>query len=187
MADDRDESASVKLPGLVGAASSLAKSGPVRDLLGPAAKVFGKYLGDRAEEAAARWRKQREENLEAHKSRVEEVVGPPKERPPSPRQVDLLNAWIEGAEDINEENEEIASVWQSILAEIYKNEDEVGVRMEVIKKLTPADARILLRLPAEGWVSKRDFDEARLKHLDELGIRCQTGFQDISGPLCYFR
>jgi hypothetical protein len=167
------------LPTITGAAAAVAKSGPVRDLFSPAAKVFGKYWGHRASEITARWHQQQEENLRDHQRRVEEVIGPPKQRPVSKKQIDEINEWTERAEDVPLDDKESAALWQSLLAEIYSKSQDVQERLTMIKQLTPSDAKLLLNAEFRDIFQSAE-NRQQLDHLVQLGILSKNSILDIN-------
>lgn len=174
MKDDDEGDSDSTLPGLGRAAKEIAKSGVFNDLFGPAAKVYGTYLQERAIEQVEGWKKK---NIENHKQQVEDIVGPPKKRPPSERQFLLVMDWIEGAEDVSAEEPEIAALWQSLLADIYSNDFEAKEKIAAIKGLDGKDAKFILTVSLDEISS--DDGSANLDKLVALGILAK--YSPLSG------
>ncbi len=156
------------LPDILSAAK-VAESSALKELLGPAARIFGRYLEERADEIVEEWRRRRAKNVEAHRIKVKQIIGDAVERKPSEKQVHLAIEWTEGAQQFSpEEDVEISAIWESLLAAIYKNEDYSNELLRIVKQLDPSDAKIILE--AEGVVAPKSNAVHRFKRLSDFGI-----------------
>lgn len=134
------------LPGLAGAAKAVIDSKPVGALLNPAAKIFGEYLGERANELTEKWRSKRRTNLAKQIDLADQIDGPAgKEESPSEEQAEFAFDWAESAQRVNfVDDPDLAALWASLLTGIRNNDRNTKQALAALKLLNPEDAEVLL-------------------------------------------
>lgn len=132
------------------AVTGAANSAPGKALLVPAATALGKYWGERMEELTHKWRERRRRNVEDYHAKVIEVEGTTAEKDPTERQARLILQWAETSQEVDyEEDPELVPLWASVLGSIYRKDADSRELMDVVKRLSPSDARALFELGEE--------------------------------------
>lgn len=170
------------LPTVGNAIAKVANSGPGKALLTPAATAFGKYLGWRTEEMTEQWKKQRETNVENHAEKVKKREGEPIVRQPSEKQIDLVNEWADRAQEVDPQDQEIAALWQSLLAAIYRKEIAAAEWLAVIRQLDERDAMFLIRVPRR-FVPRTPRERTLCDKFAKIGLMDKPDLWRIGLPL----
>ncbi len=166
---DQEDQAGISMPSVGKALEKASNTGPGKALLLPGAKALGDYFGWRINEMTERWRKQHEENLKAHAEKVRETDGDALQREPTEKQLNLINEWVERAQEVDPEDPEIAALWQSVLGAIYRKNVSAKEWLDVIKQLNENDARLLLRVQRH-FEPQNARERAQAAKLEGLGI-----------------
>lgn len=118
----------------------------VKDVFGPSAKLLGtelkSYLKEKFDDARERRRSQ---NLSKHF----EAVRTSMQKPPSCEipyeQIDIFSEWVEGAQDVSDDDPELAHMWRELLREIVQGQPITKSLLAVMKQVDSRMAGILLR------------------------------------------
>lgn len=117
----------------------------VKDVFGPSAKLVGSELKSRLKDIFNEAReRRRNENLNAHISAVRASLPKPPLDDVSYEQLDLFSDWVEGAQDINEDDLILSNIWQEILRDIVSVHSITKSLIEVMKQVDSRMARLLL-------------------------------------------
>lgn len=157
-------------------------------LLKPSFELVGKELKTLLKEKIDEWKKQRrEENLIRHIERTKKILDeePSKEcARDNIKNVEAFASWADGAQDIDPEDETLASMWQRILADMVQGNDVQQVLIEKLKGISSAEAQALLRFrrhrsryPEDDEdrhhllaLAERDIVTVNYAHLIKIGI-----------------
>jgi hypothetical protein len=121
--------------------------GLVKDVLGPSAKLVGSelrsYLKERFDEARER---RRNENLNSHISAVRTSLPKPPPENVTYERLDLFSDWVEGAQDISEDDPLLSDMWREVLRDIVGGQHITKSLIEVMKQVDSRMAALLLSL-----------------------------------------
>lgn len=141
-------------------------------LLKPAAEQAGVEIKAFIKEKAADWKKARQEeklrrNIEGAKAILEERL--PEPPPIENINPDRLLEWVEGAQEVDPEDSDLAKIWQELLARIATGEKVEKMLIDTLRSLSAAEASVLLRPQGfDGHFSKEE--TYFLKALERKGI-----------------
>lgn len=65
-------------------------------------------------------------------------------------QLELLDNWIEGVQDVNTEDIELSNIWQNLLARAAQGRQTPVEVIEVLKSITPREAKYLSEFDRRG-------------------------------------
>ena len=142
--------------------NTMSSKGWMSDLLGPMAKVFGKELGEWAQNIADK----RKENTKSH---IEEVTKrhPDLRLPETPKAAADFQYWVHGASEAEPGTPE-AALWQSLLEDIMRNDGKNQSHLiDLAKQLAREDVHILLNI---NKASRSSIEGVSLDRLIELGL-----------------
>ena len=177
-------SVSTNLPDLGKTAGDIANSKPFSELFGPAFREIGAYGGEWAKELTEKWRAKRNANASAHIEAVRKLEGPRPETEVTEKRAKLLLEWKGQAEQIDPDEEpDLSAVWRQLLVQIEdkaKSYSDMAHQIDVIKKLTPKSAHLLLhgQFPMPNLYRY----ESSLNILSSLGLVTRSLYSDSSGP-----
>lgn len=171
--------------GMIGTALAVGDSKPFTALLGPAFTHLGNYLGKRTQDWVDGLEERRAKNTRIHVEKVKTVEHIPDEgQDPTERQAHLLIDWVAQAQKVDPEKEDdLAALWQGILSGIYRNEADTEELITILNQMNRTDARALLDLGSERWLSRNALDGTRVVHFERLGILARYGWVDASNEL----
>jgi hypothetical protein len=134
------------LPIAGAAANAAQKAGLIKDLFSPTAKVLGAHWGKRTQEWLNGEPDRHAKNVSGHIDKVRAIENiEPSKNDPTERQFVALAQWTEKAQTVDPELEpELAALWQSLLADIFKNDPEADELQNILKEMNRADAREFL-------------------------------------------
>ena len=142
---------------------------PTADYLGLALKD---YVKDKVESLKA---KKRKENVQAHMQSVGVIIGEPlnydEETIDNIKQLNLFDDWLDGAQDVNPNDEILAKLWQGLLKEIVEGKSRNKVLISTLKSLESHEAELLLKFKNRRLFHPKD-SESRyiLKKLRRLEL-----------------
>jgi len=118
--------------------------------LKPTADYLGLTLRDYVKEKVETLKaKKRKENVQEHMENVGVILGEPlsydEEGINSIKQLDLFDEWLDGAQDINPEDETLAKLWQGLLLEIVEGNSKNRLLISTLKQLESHEAELLLK------------------------------------------
>lgn len=134
-------------------------------LFQPSAEYLGEKLKDYIKDALE---KKKKDNFQAHCLEVNKLLGSQVENNSiedySVRQLDLFNRWQEDVGDVDPADAELSMLWENLLADSLLGSDIDKEIYDVLKELTPREARVLLDLKStskivpmmSGKINRRD-------------------------------
>jgi hypothetical protein len=136
-------------------------------LLGPSATVVGNFLEEKTKGLVDRFRAAKDETVQAHASRVVEVVGRPQELKPG--QVVRIERWFRIAGEVPVEDAARAAIIEAVLADIFSTDDDADYQ-DVAEKITSAGARVLLDARNDASMAPKEADQPAFDQLKSLGL-----------------
>ena len=145
-------------------------------LLKPIAETAGDEISKSIRLFAEKKRKEkRKENIREHILALKLIIN---ENPPqfddtnnlSCLQLSLLEEWTEHAQDVSGEEEVLARMWQKILADILYGKTHIKYLIDQLKKLSSAEAELLVKLGAGSTTAENEADLFLLKEMQEKKI-----------------
>lgn len=119
----------------------------VKDVFGPSAKLLGSelksFLKAQFDEAKER---RRSENLGKHITAVRETLTEPPPENVSYKNLELFSDWVEGAQDIGEEDAVLTQMWREVLHDIVQNRKVSKSLIDLMKQVDAPMADLLIAL-----------------------------------------
>jgi hypothetical protein len=119
-----------------------------KDIFGPSAKLLGTELKSYLKEKFdAKREERRRHNVARHLEEVEKVVKPsvrPREEV-TYSQEHLFLEWVEGAQDVSDDEPELARLWRSLLGDIATSGDIHTEQIALLKQMDSAMAKQLVQ------------------------------------------
>lgn len=145
-------------------------------LLKPSAELLGKELKDYIEEKLDAWKKERRKmNLSHHLERGGEILtrlsdtskdtAPPK---PNVETSEAFQDWMEGAQDVDPEDADLACIWQMLLVEITLGKTDQKFLVEKLRSISASEARVIMRMQSKSYYPK---SEEELHYLESLNTK----------------
>ena len=144
--------------------------------LKPTADYAGIALRDYVKEKVENLKaKKRKKNVQQHMESVGVILGEPlnydEESIGSIKQLDLFDEWLDGAQDIDLEDETLAKLWQGLLLEIVQGKSKNRLLISTLKQLESHEVELLLNFNKRRVFHPKD-SESRfiLKKLKKLEL-----------------
>ena len=141
----------------------------INALFQPTAELLGEELRDRVKQKID---EKRRERVEVHAECVRETLADRKRELNTREQLELFDSWADGAGDIDPDDE-IAAVWQAILADIATNKSNTRVLLDTLRSLNIDEAAFFVSFVKRGVMpfgKISDRDEHYLKALQAKGV-----------------
>jgi hypothetical protein len=146
-------------------------AGLVKDVFAPSAKLVGSelrsYLKERFDEARER---RRNENLNSHISAVRTSLPKPPPENVTYERLDLFSDWVEGAQDVSEDDPLLSDMWREILRDIVSGHHITKSLIEIMKQVDSRMAALLLSCRRKPRNRVNDQDTYHAKRLEALGL-----------------
>lgn len=153
----------------------------LRTVLTPSAEYVGQELRNALRLKVEELKGHRQtENLRAHLAEVLEDIrrdAPPDagSDPDPVRQLELFEAWCDGAQDVDPEDDELSQLWRRLLTRIAKGRVRSGLLINTLKHLDAFDAQLLLRFSRRGYLRKgTEVEEYHLSQMQRLNLIKET-------------
>ena len=143
------------------------------NIINPSAKLLGielknslkKYIDTSREEKR---NKNIEEHIKKAKSKIEDNT---KLDENNLSQLELLHEWIDGAQDVNPEDNTISEIWQELLVSIAKGNSTSKLLIEKLKSISPEEAIMLIKAKQQdGLEVNSDKEIFLLERLQKLSF-----------------
>src|SRR5947207_2810269 len=117
----------------------------IKDVLGPSAKLLGTelkcYLKEKLDEAKER---RREKNLTSHITAVRDSIRVTIPEQASYKQLDTFNDWIDGAQDVGDDEPTLTQMWRRLLRRLIEGQSPTQGLIDVMKKVDSPMAGLLV-------------------------------------------
>jgi len=150
--------------------------GVTRSLLQPSAELLGSHLRAFLEERIDDWRQRHsEKNLSRLLAEVlqSEIEFKKLQEFASERweNMQLISEWADGAQYVDEEDEELAALWREILREIIAGRIPTKIVIEKLKELRNYEAALLVRFASASYIEpSTDHERYVVSSLHEHGL-----------------
>lgn len=154
----------------------------LRTVLAPSAEYLGQELKNALRAKVEELKENRRaDNLRAHLLKTLEELAQQKpteneetQELPSTgplMQLELFEQWCDGAQDVGPEEDELARLWQQLLARIVKGEIRSNLLIKKLRDLDAFDAHLLLRFSERGYFRKgSEIEEYHLKQMQAMEL-----------------
>ncbi|MCF2949328.1 hypothetical protein L0668_14510 [Paraglaciecola aquimarina] len=135
---------------------SISLTPTLTSMLNPTTEYLGSELKEFVKDNVEKWKKnKREKNLKTHLESVSKsLVAYESENNVKERTIEQLSffeEWVEGAQDVDIENEELSQIWQGILQESALGYSHTRELLVALKSLTPAEAKFLIERKSQKY------------------------------------
>jgi hypothetical protein len=166
-----------KGPDIVGNITKVADAKLTTLLFGRSVKAAGDFLGEHVEGYFKRRKEEAQrDNVEAHVSRVVEVIGQPLDVKAT--QYVKVERWVRIAADVPIEDAERSALLEAALADLIST-DGTSEYQEVAEKLTSTTARLLLNAPTRDGIAPAGSDQRGFERLKTLGLARTLGLGQV--------
>ena len=149
MSEDKKDSEEPK--GSSDGSKSLSVTPAITALLKPTADYLGTEIRDYVKDAVEDLKKKkREKNLNVHVDAVKRSL---KDKPPlsdgqevSLQQLSFFEDWVDHVQDVDPADRELSSIWERLLAQSARGEMHSSEVIDVLKTLSPSEARFLVEM-----------------------------------------
>lgn len=150
---------------------SISITPALTSLIKPTTDMLGEELRDYIREKISGYKeKKKTENLSKHLLVAgQKVSAKSTDQNINISEFELFEDWTESVQDVDPENEDIASMWQNLLVELSNKQPNVRLLMQKLKELDPEDAVVLIKLekgPRQRLTQEERYRLDKLKKLD---------------------